>query len=192
MNFIISFFRDILDGPVYIITTVISSILFCACLGYLLEKSQNQKKEKEKYAEVTPTSSETSSPAGPSLQMETTVSPAVENTPISSPAPTTIPAQSTAVMPTAPMIQSEAEVQQTPPEITMPPADIAIPISEDQAANPIPEVTTSESSPVIPEIQTTPTLQNPQPAANSTTPAVTTTNPPVDNANGVPTSINNP
>ncbi len=52
MDFIITFFRDILDGPVYTIVTVISSIFICASIGYLAEKKQREKKEKEQYVEA--------------------------------------------------------------------------------------------------------------------------------------------
>lgn len=49
MDFIITFFRDILDGPLYIIVAIISGILICSCIGYLAERSINKKKEKQKY-----------------------------------------------------------------------------------------------------------------------------------------------
>ena len=52
MDIVISFFRDSLDGPVYIVVVVVAVILFFACIGYLAEKSINTKKEKAKYAEV--------------------------------------------------------------------------------------------------------------------------------------------
>jgi len=62
MEFIITFFRDILDGPVYIIVTVICSILICACIGYLAEKRQNKKRQSEQYARVSNTLGSVSSP----------------------------------------------------------------------------------------------------------------------------------
>lgn len=49
MDFIITFFRDILDGPLYIVIAVISGILICSCIGYLAERSIMRKKEKEQY-----------------------------------------------------------------------------------------------------------------------------------------------
>ena len=49
MDFVITFFRDILDGPLYIIVAIISGILICSCIGYLAERSINKKKEKQKY-----------------------------------------------------------------------------------------------------------------------------------------------
>ena len=36
----IEFFRDILNGPLYIVTTIISVILIMAIIGYLMEKKK--------------------------------------------------------------------------------------------------------------------------------------------------------
>lgn len=44
MEFFITFFRDIIDGPAYIIVTVVAAILLCACIGYLAEKKLKAKK----------------------------------------------------------------------------------------------------------------------------------------------------
>ena len=52
MDAIIGFFRDILDGPIYIVWVVGCLILIFACIGYLAEKGIKNKKEKEKYASV--------------------------------------------------------------------------------------------------------------------------------------------
>ncbi len=56
MDIIIEFFRDTLDGQLYIITTVISTILIMACIGYLGEKYLIKKKNiefaKKTYATV--------------------------------------------------------------------------------------------------------------------------------------------
>mgnify|MGYP004669822331 CR=1 FL=1 len=51
MDFIIMFFRDILDGPLYIIVAIISGILICSCIGYMAEVSLNKKKAKKEYEE---------------------------------------------------------------------------------------------------------------------------------------------
>lgn len=51
MDFIITFFRDILDGPLYIIVAIISGILICSCIGYMAEVSLNKKKAKKEYEE---------------------------------------------------------------------------------------------------------------------------------------------
>lgn len=60
MEFIITFFRDILNGPLYIVVSVISGILICSCIGYLAEQSQLKRKAKEKtsleYADLSQTS----------------------------------------------------------------------------------------------------------------------------------------
>lgn len=52
MEIIISFFRDFLSGPLYIAIVVINSILICAGIGYFAEKSQNAKKEKQKFKDT--------------------------------------------------------------------------------------------------------------------------------------------
>lgn len=44
MDFMIVFFRDILDGPLYIVVASICSILICSCIGYLGERYLNEKK----------------------------------------------------------------------------------------------------------------------------------------------------
>ena len=54
MEFIIVFFRDVLNGPLYIVTSVISGILICSCIGYLAEQTELKKKEEqeEQYVSV--------------------------------------------------------------------------------------------------------------------------------------------
>ena len=50
MENIIHFFRDILDGPLYVIVVIISILLLCVCIGYLIDvrqKKQNIYKEQE-------------------------------------------------------------------------------------------------------------------------------------------------
>ncbi|MCI8346721.1 MAG: hypothetical protein HFJ12_02090 [Bacilli bacterium] len=49
MDFIITFFRDVLDGPLYIVIAVIAGILICSCIGYLAERSIERKKERTQY-----------------------------------------------------------------------------------------------------------------------------------------------
>ena len=49
MDFIITFFRDVLDGPLYIVICVINSILICSCIGYLGEQYLNKKKNATTY-----------------------------------------------------------------------------------------------------------------------------------------------
>jgi hypothetical protein len=50
MDFVIVFFRDVLDGPLYIAIAVICSILICSCIGYLGEKYLDEKKQGEEFA----------------------------------------------------------------------------------------------------------------------------------------------
>lgn len=52
MDSFISFFRDYLDGTLYIIICVICVILICSCIGYLGEKYLNNKKKKDSYVSV--------------------------------------------------------------------------------------------------------------------------------------------
>ena len=58
MDTIIGFFRDTLDGPIYIVWIVGCLILIFACIGYLAEKGIKNKKEKEKYANVNDTNND--------------------------------------------------------------------------------------------------------------------------------------
>ena len=52
LDFIISFFRDILDGSLYIIVSVICGILICSCIGYLGEQYLNKQKKKKEFDET--------------------------------------------------------------------------------------------------------------------------------------------
>lgn len=50
MENIIHFFRDILDGSLYVIVVIISILLLCVCIGYLIDvrqKRQHIYKEQE-------------------------------------------------------------------------------------------------------------------------------------------------
>ena len=49
MDFFISFFRDILDGPLYIAVAIICGVLICSCIGYLGEQYLNKQKEKKEF-----------------------------------------------------------------------------------------------------------------------------------------------
>ena len=49
MEFIISFFRDILDGPLYTTVAIVCGILICSCIGYLGEQYLNKQKEKKEF-----------------------------------------------------------------------------------------------------------------------------------------------
>ena len=52
LGFVISFFRDFLSGPVYIIVVVISVIGIIACIGYLVDVTYKQKEEQKKYEQM--------------------------------------------------------------------------------------------------------------------------------------------
>ena len=38
LDIMVTFFRDILDGPLYIFVVILNSILICSCIGYLGEQ----------------------------------------------------------------------------------------------------------------------------------------------------------
>lgn len=48
----INFFRDVLDGPLYIATTILSVIFIMAIIGFLMERRKLEKETKEKIAIV--------------------------------------------------------------------------------------------------------------------------------------------
>lgn len=52
MEFVISFFRDFLSGPLYIVVAIVSVIGILACIGYLAEKQLKAKEEKKKLDEM--------------------------------------------------------------------------------------------------------------------------------------------
>lgn len=56
VDFVINFFRDTLDGPVYVIVSVLCGILICSCIGYLgeqyLKKKESEKEFNETHAVV--------------------------------------------------------------------------------------------------------------------------------------------
>lgn len=43
MDYVVIFFRDILDGPLYIVVSIISVILICSCIGYMAEQHELKK-----------------------------------------------------------------------------------------------------------------------------------------------------
>ena len=49
MDLVITFFRDVLDGPLYIVVAIICGILICSCIGYLGEQYLNKQKMKKDY-----------------------------------------------------------------------------------------------------------------------------------------------
>ncbi len=74
MDFVIVFFRDVLDGPLYIAIAVINSILICSCIGYLGEQHLNRKKLqadfKSTYANINNNAVSTANVAEQQLQQQ--------------------------------------------------------------------------------------------------------------------------
>lgn len=83
MEVILSFFRDFLSGPLYIVVVVFSVIGIIACIGYLAEASLKQKelekKQKEMYAEVHFLPTDTASASSIAANAETVLSSAQIN-----------------------------------------------------------------------------------------------------------------
>ncbi len=72
----IEFFRDVLDGPLYIGTTILSIIFIMAIIGFLMERKKLEKEAKQKIAvvatspEVTPISPVSVTKEGAALESE--------------------------------------------------------------------------------------------------------------------------
>jgi len=49
LDYVISFFRDVLVGPLYTGVAIICGILICACIGCIGEQYLQKKKEKEEF-----------------------------------------------------------------------------------------------------------------------------------------------
>ena len=75
---IISFLRDFLSGPLYIVVAIISAIGIIACIGYLAEATLKQKelekKQKGMYAEVHFLPTDESSASAIATNVETALS----------------------------------------------------------------------------------------------------------------------
>lgn len=79
----IEFFRDVLDGPLYIITTIISIVLIMAIIGFIMERKKLEKEAKNKMA-VIDTAPEVTPIEPVTIEQEPEVTPVVaEPTPIS-------------------------------------------------------------------------------------------------------------
>ncbi len=66
MDYIISFFRDVLDGPLYTGVAITCGILICSCIGCLGEQYLNKKKAKEEFDSThAVVSSDTTEPPAP-------------------------------------------------------------------------------------------------------------------------------
>lgn len=125
----IEFFRDVLDGPVYIVTTILSIIFIMAIIGFLMERKKLEKEQKSKIAvvgtnqpEVVPiTPVAVQSSVEPTIQpvqqpvsqptVQTVAQPAVPQQPVQTPIqPTPVPQAS--VAPTQPVVAQTAVASQ--------------------------------------------------------------------------------
>lgn len=61
MDFIITFFRDVLDGPLYTVVSLICGILICSCIGYLGEQYLKKKESEKEYNDTHAVISDTNS-----------------------------------------------------------------------------------------------------------------------------------
>ena len=131
MDSFVIFFRDTLDGPLYIVVVIVAVILLFACIGYLAEKSINRKKEAARYAEVSQDTvvikpvDEASASATPNPTV-VAVPPAMPEVPVTSQVvsqpeitpsvnPTTVPVTPTVSVPT-PSVSAIPEVVPIPTE----------------------------------------------------------------------------
>lgn len=153
MDFIITFFRDILDGPVYIVVTVICSILICACIGYLAEKRQKKRLEKEQYVEVSNTSIPVATVS--SVVPKAPVVPAVASTVVATPAISTVPTASSVSSPNIQQVGGDFGVNGSVPDNSV---SSVIPVQIDKpAVTPIP--TTTTGLPSSSAVSTAPSIQ---------------------------------
>ena len=67
----VKFFRDVLNGPLYIIVVILSIIFIMAIIGFIMERKQKEKESKEKVAFV-------SRNAKPTEEPVPTVNPTIE------------------------------------------------------------------------------------------------------------------
>lgn len=82
MDIIVVFFRDVLDGPLYIIVALISGILFCSCIGYLAEQNNLKKAAKEKFTNSYATVANIDNSVTDAQTTQTTTQPNVLNAPV--------------------------------------------------------------------------------------------------------------
>jgi len=75
----IEFFRDVLDGPLYIVITILSIIFIMAIIGFLMERKKLEKEAKSKIA-VIPTTPEVTPIEPVTIQTETEPLQVTQNT----------------------------------------------------------------------------------------------------------------
>lgn len=72
----IEFFRDVLDGPLYIAITVLSIIFIMAIIGFLMERKKLEKEAKSKIAVISNTEDVVTPIEPVSIQAEMEIPPA--------------------------------------------------------------------------------------------------------------------
>ena len=170
MDTIIGFFRDTLDGPIYIVWIVGCLILIFACIGYLAEKGIKNKKEKEKYANVndtnnnvpvsTPISEEVNSVSNEVEKetQESVVTTPVSNVPSEEVKPvSTQPVETTSVV-SSDVVEDKQITSNTSQDIPSQPSEVVSNVSENNVVTqPVvePVVTTVVSEPSALKVATT-------------------------------------
>lgn len=169
MDTIIGFFRDTLDGPIYIVWIVGCLILIFACIGYLAEKGIKNKKEKEKYANVNDTnndvpvattiSEEEAVPNEVEKQVqESVVTTPVSNVPSEEVKPvSTQPVETTSVV-SSDVVEDKQITSNTSQDIPSQPSEVVSNVSENNVVTqPVvePVVTTVVSEPSALKVATT-------------------------------------
>ena len=170
MDTIIGFFRDTLDGPIYIVWIVGCLILIFACICYLAEKGIKNKKEKEKYANVndtnnnvpvsTPISEEVNSVSNEVEKetQESVVTTPVSNVPSEEVKPvSTQPVETTSVV-SSDVVEDKQITSNTSQDIPSQPSEVVSNVSENNVVTqPVvePVVTTVVSEPSALKVATT-------------------------------------
>lgn len=88
----IEFFRDVLNGPLYIVVTIVSVIFIMAIIGFIMERKKLEKEAKDKIAVVnnvvTPTPiSPVTVEQQPEMVVPNIQQPTIPDVPVSAPLP---------------------------------------------------------------------------------------------------------
>lgn len=110
----IEFFRDVLDGPLYIGTTILSIILIMAIIGFLMERKKLEKLVKSKVAVVTNQQKEVV-PIPPVTMVGTPQAVPVVNQTVTAQQTMPITNQSVVTQQTVPITNQSVVTQQTVP-----------------------------------------------------------------------------
>ena len=149
MEQIIHFFRDTLDGPVYIVVAIIAGILLCACIGYLAEKSIKRKKalEEEENSSAPAMETKIAMPQSPASVAQTPMS---STTVVNQPNVTPIPEMPTRPVQTVPTTPAPAPTPVVAEPLAQPLSEPTV-VTEPTPATPvIPTITTVGQQPVPP------------------------------------------